>query len=184
MKLRQQTPVERRLHVVLDVITDIEPKTSKSKTQIVSRRIVRRAVFAIPVVVVICVRHSDISQRPRNTKPKEVLHRIPYQQKQGDPDAQCERGQKASKHSSSRPPQNFNPAMQPGEWSVGQAIVNSAAGFIRKACVLKSECARPVAVQCSVLLREAMVIVHVMHLVGLDWHSVRDETHPAKHFVK
>ena len=74
--------------------------------------------------------------------------------------------------------------MQPGQRSISQAIVNSADRFIRIVGVLKSERAGPVAVQASELLREAMMIVHVMHLVALDWNSVRNEKHPIENLVQ
>lgn len=74
--------------------------------------------------------------------------------------------------------------MQPGQRSIGQAIIDSADRFIGIVCVLKSERAGPVALQGSELLREAMMIVHVMHLVTFEWNAVRNEAHPAEHFVQ
>lgn len=141
-------------------------------------------MFTVPVMVVIRIRHSDISQHPGETKPEKVLNRISYQQPDGDPHAEYERGQKAGKHLGPGPPQHFNPAMQPGHGSIGQAIINSADRFIWVVCVLKSERAGPVALHRSVLLREAMMIVHVMHLVAFEWNSVRNEAHPTEHFVQ
>jgi hypothetical protein len=184
MKFRQQAPVECWLHVVFDVVTDVETKTSESKAQIVSRRIVRSGEFAIPVMVVVCVRHSDISQQPGETKPKSVPDRIHDQQPQRNSDANRERSQKAGEHSGSGAAQNFNPAMQPGQRRVGHAIVNSVHRLSRIVRVFKSKRAGPIAVRPSVLLRKSMMIVDVMHLVAFHRDAVRNEKHPIEHLVQ